>query len=306
MARAKPNSTEPATDCLLSLLPGVAVTQRSHLILVGGCRAVVVSLVAGKSEVVVARVVGVHGAFHQLWGPNQIKSRWLPALQDGLVHAGTQIDPDDFAVAFYGDVFRPAVAAGRPDREELTDIARRSGLMDVVEEHYGPGGMEVLAEEVGREVLRQLLHQLGRYFADRHIRESIRSRLREAVTNDTAVIVAHSMGTVVAYEELVAHPEWNVNSLVTLGSPLGGEFVFPHLDPEPVDGVGSWPGAVAVWTNVVALDDTVVRVPELTARFGSGVKDNMIDNGHRAHDAEPYLNAPVTGAAIAAALVGDD
>lgn len=88
---------------------------------VGDCCAVAVSLVGGNREVVVARVVGVHGAFHQLWEPNQIKSRWLPALQDGLVHAGTEIDPDDFAVAFYGDVFRPQVAAGRPDREEHGD-----------------------------------------------------------------------------------------------------------------------------------------------------------------------------------------
>lgn len=230
----------------------------------------------------------------------------MPALQDGLVHAGTEIDPDDFAVAFYGDVFRPQVAAGRPDREELMEIARRSGLLDAVEEHYGEGGMDALAEEIGREVLRQLLHQLGRYFVDRDIRELIRSRLTEKVTNDTEVIVAHSMGTVVAYEELSAHPEWGVQTLITLGSPLGGEFVFPHLDPEPVGGVGGWPGSVAEWTNVVALDDTVVRVPSLASKFGEGVTDVMIDNGHRAHDAEPYLNAPVTGHAIAAGLARRD
>lgn len=248
-------------------------------------------------------MVGVHGAFHQLWGPNQIKSRWLPALQDGLVHAGTEIEPDDFAVAFYGDVFRPEVAAGRPDREELMEIARRSGLWDAVEEHYGEGGMDALAEEIGREVLRQLLHQLGRYFADDEIRQLIRSRLRALVTDDTKVIVAHSMGTVVAYEELSAHPEWGVRTLVTLGSPLGGEFVFPHLDPEPVGGVGGWPGSVAEWTNVVALDDTVVRETSLASKFGDGVTDVMIDSGHRAHDAEPYLNARVTGRAISAGLV---
>jgi pimeloyl-ACP methyl ester carboxylesterase len=208
-------------------------------------------------------------------------------------------------VAFYGDVFRPDVAAGRPDRDELIEIARRSGLLEVVEEHYGAGGMEALGEEIGREVLKQLVHQLGRYFADDEIRRVIRSRLSAVVTDDTRVIVAHSMGTVVAYEELAAHPDWGVHTLVTLGSPLGGEFVFPHLDPEPVNGVGAWPGSAVAWTNVVALDDTVVRVRELAARFGSGVNDILIDNGHRAHDAEPYLNALATGRAIAAALNGD-
>jgi hypothetical protein len=249
-----------------------------------------------------AVVVGVHGAFHQLWGPNQLKSRWLPALRDGLVHANAELPEDDFTIAFYGDIFRPEVATGRPDRDELIEIARRSGLFSVVEEHYGDDGLEALAAEIGREVLRQLLHQLGRYFADSDIRELIRSRLRAVVSKETSVIVAHSMGTIVAYEELVAHPEWNVHSLVTLGSPLGGEFVFPNLMPQPEAGVGAWPGSIVEWTNVVALDDDVVRVPNLAGHFGDSTRNELIDNGHRSHDAEPYLNAPVTGRAIAAGI----
>jgi len=226
----------------------------------------------------------------------------MPALQDGLVHADMELAPDQFAMAFYGDVFRPEVAAGRPDREELMGIARRSGLLSIIEEQYGSDGLATLAEEIGREVLRQLVHQLGRYFADANTRETIRSRLRDVVTEDTAVIVSHSMGTVVAYEELADHPEWNVHSLVTLGSPLGGEFVFNSIHPSTQGGVGSWPGSVITWTNVVAVDDSVVHVPDLVNHFNGPVRDHMIDNGHRAHDAEPYLNAAVTGQAVAAGM----
>jgi hypothetical protein len=36
--------------------------------------------------------------------------------------------------------------------------------------------------------------------------------------------------------------------------------------------------------------------------FGPRVEELLVDNGHRAHAPEPYLNAEVTGAAIAAAL----
>ena len=45
---------------------------------------------------------------------------------------------------------------------------------------------------------------------------------------------------------------------------------------------------------------------EITARWVPAlrVEDHLVDNGHRAHDVEPYLNASVTGAAIAAALSG--
>jgi hypothetical protein len=47
------------------------------------------------------RIVLVHGAFHELWGPNEIMARWLPALRDGLWHNGAAIaaarrdEPDD-------------------------------------------------------------------------------------------------------------------------------------------------------------------------------------------------------------------
>jgi hypothetical protein len=40
----------------------------------------------------------------------------------------------------------------------------------------------------------------------------------------------------------------------------------------------------------------------LTDQFGPRVEEFVIDNGHRAHSPEPYLNSRPTGAAIAAAL----
>ncbi len=30
------------------------------------------------------RVLLVHGAFNEFWGPHELKVRWLPALRDGL------------------------------------------------------------------------------------------------------------------------------------------------------------------------------------------------------------------------------
>ena len=39
-----------------------------------------------------ARIVIVHGAFNELWGPNELKARWLPAVRDGLWHHGVEVD----------------------------------------------------------------------------------------------------------------------------------------------------------------------------------------------------------------------
>jgi hypothetical protein len=87
-----------------------------------------------------------------------------------------------------------------------------------------------------------------------------------------------------------------------MGSPLATPFAFDQLTPAPVDGVGAWPGSVRSWTNIVAVGDPACGGKGLSGKFGDRVVDHTVDNGHRAHDPEPYLNAAVTGAAIADAL----
>ncbi len=249
-----------------------------------------------------ATIVGVHGAFHQLWGPSAVWQRWAPAIRDGLWQAGADIDPSEIRMAFYGDIFRANVDDGRPSDDELLGIAREIGLTEAIEELAGPDGLEVIANAAGKQSLRQMINQLGRYFADDDLRRRVRARVEDVVADDTRMVIAHSMGTVVAYETLAAHPEWGVETLVTIGSPLGNDWVFQGLRPAPVGGTGAWPGSIARWINVASVGDMAIDEPRLANRFGDGVTDLGVDNGHRAHDAEPYLNAPTTGRAIAAAL----
>ena len=249
-------------------------------------------------------IVGVHGAFHQLWGPHEVAARWVPAIRDGLWHADVTIDPDDVAIAFYGDLFRANVTDGRPSDDDLLQIARDAGLTDVMEAIAGPDALEVIARAVGKQSLRQLINQLGRYFTDDALRATVRSRLEAVVEPDTRVVIAHSMGTVVAYETLCEHPEWGVRTLVTLGSPLGGDWVLGKLRPVAPGGVGAWPGSIERWFNVASVGDEACAEPQLATCFGPRVVDLGVDNGHRAHDPEPYLNAPTTGRALAEALAG--
>ena len=70
-----------------------------------------------------------------------------------------------------------------------------------------------------------------------------------------------------------------------------------------MDGQGAWPGPIERWVNVRAVGDKAAAVA-LAGTFGPKVEDVLVDNGHRAHAPEPYLNAAVTGAAVAAALGG--
>ena len=118
---------------------------------------------------------------------------------------------------------------------------------------------------------------------------------------DTTVVVAHSLGTLVAYEALCAHPEWGITDFVTIGCPLAANVVHPRLEPCPTDGTGVWPGSVLRWTNIADANDPAAANP-LAGKFAGSVMEYRVDNGHRVHDPEPYLNNRWTGRAIATAL----
>ncbi len=248
-----------------------------------------------------AAVVGVHGAFHELWGPHQIAGRWIPALRDGLALAGADVDPGDVEMAFYGDLFRPD-PAHPVDDAELRDVARRTGIIDAATQLVGADGLGPLVEQIGREQVRRTIAQLGTYFDDEHVRAAVRGRVAAAIGPDTTVVIAHSLGSVVAYEVLAAEEGPARLDLVTIGSPLGHHAVIgADLEPPLVDGIGRWPRCVRRWTNVTAIGDPVADGHPVGAVFPD-VVDARIDNGHRPHDPEPYLCARVTGAAVAAAV----
>jgi pimeloyl-ACP methyl ester carboxylesterase len=135
-----------------------------------------------------------------------------------------------------------------------------------------------------------------------HLEAEVRARFGRVVGPETRVVIGHSLGSVVSYLALVRHPEWAVPNLVTLGSPLATDRVFATLGTVGPDGFGAWPTALDRWVNVAAHDDPVVAGTRLADRFGPRVEDRIVDNGHRPHDPEPYLNAAATGAAVAAAL----
>ena len=152
------------------------------------------------------------------------------------------------------------------------------------------------------------LQQVRRYMTDPVMRRAVQDRVAAAVDEDTRVVVGHSLGSVVAYEALCAHPEWPVRALVTLGSPLGiRNLIFDRLVPAPAAGesgkpAGAWPGGVQAWMNVADAGDVVALVKDLRPLFGAEVACYLVDNGSHAHDVRPYLTAAETGAAIAAGL----
>jgi pimeloyl-ACP methyl ester carboxylesterase len=146
------------------------------------------------------------------------------------------------------------------------------------------------------------LRQVRLYFSDESLRTRIKERLIQTIQPDTRVVVAHSLGTVVAYEALWSHPDAPVAALVTLGSPLGvPSIVLERLRP-PAGHVGrgtlGWPKALRSWTNIADEGDVVALIKRLHTAFGERIDDVTVNNGARAHSAEAYLSTAATGRAV--------
>lgn len=153
----------------------------------------------------------------------------------------------------------------------------------------------------GEQAVLFLLKQVKEYLHNPQTKQAIQDRVIKKVTSETKVIIGHSLGSVIAYECLCAHPEWNVETFVTLGSPLGmSPIVFDALTPAPQSGKGTYPN-VKRWFNVADQGDIVALEKALAPRFGA-VEDRLVHNGWESHSATRYLNTKEAGSAIATGL----
>jgi pimeloyl-ACP methyl ester carboxylesterase len=279
-----------------------------------------------------ALIVGIHGIAQQVRGPEVLRQAWAPALRDGVVLSGAEPpDEADLEIAFYGDLFRAqgGKAVGGP-RYVASDV-EEGFERELLEAWWAEAaaGEESVPDADARTKLRTprtvqralnalsqsrffaglterliigFIKQVHAYLDDEGVRAQIQARVDRVAGTGSAVLVGHSLGSVVAYEAACAHPGWDL-ALVTLGCPLGiRNLVFERLRPLPQGGRGQFPAGAATWTNVADTGDVVALVKRLAPLFGDRVQDLLVNNGSNAHDVSPYLTAVQTGHAIAEGL----
>lgn len=295
-----------------------------------------------------AKVVFVHGVGKQYLSEDSLARDVVPELRGGVRLTEAPVpDAADVAVAFYGDLFRPKGTRSAQELPyDATDVesddefqflmewwAEAARTDPAVPDPNAQGkrgrvgwaasralrltavrsaldaltGAAYLRGVIDRALIGDLKQMVG-YFTDQDIRAEARARVAARITPETRVVVAHSLGSVVAYETLCDkeyNADWDVHMLVTLGSPLGMRaVVLDRLCPRP-DGLrAQWPERLREWTNVADSTDIVAVVRELGPAFGDGVNDILVHNGSHMHDATRYLTAVETGRAIATGLGG--
>ena len=150
-----------------------------------------------------ARIVVVHGAFNELWGPNELKARWLPALRDGVWHHDVALADDDVEVCFYGDLFRRAPGTEADRRLEHS----RAGIADALGGLTGGDAIAALGQAASDAAFDRTVDMVTIMATDPDLRAKIRGRIEPLIDDDTRALVAHSLGTVLAYMALANHPQ---------------------------------------------------------------------------------------------------
>jgi hypothetical protein len=278
------------------------------------------------------KLVLVHGRSQQRKDPAQLQEQWLDALRYGAERADAAL-PDDLKVEFpfYGDLLDDLVrqtqaaiwsevnAKGpNPDTADMTlrgelieEIARSAGLTeaDIARElaaepiERGPGNWEWIQAALraldrvpgfNGAVIDVFTRDVFVYLAYPAVRKQVDKVVADAIGDEPCVVVAHSLGTVVAFNTLrarAASPE--CLRLVTLGSPLGIRAIKNRLTPTPI----SSPACVRSWFNAYDDRDPVALVALDAANFDVQPpienKSDVANFTDNRHGIEGYLSDPV-------------
>jgi hypothetical protein len=287
------------------------------------------------------KLVFIHGRAQEGRGREVIRQVWISALVAGLDKSSLRlpIDPSQIALPYYGEslfdltrnlskIEAAAIAKGGlgSDRilafeaEALEDIRVTAGISDsevqgLVEGDVTSKGPEnwpwVLAivraidkfrPGISSGAIRLILRDVYVYSTRRGIADAIDEIIKNDILLAPTVVVAHSLGTVVAYNILRNDSRpLQVHKLVTVGSPLGIRAVRRTLVPLKSPKSHAWFNAFDP-RDIVALNPLDgANFPVSPAIHNKANVDNFTSNRH---GVAGYLSDAVVAREIYEALSG--
>lgn len=276
-------------------------------------------------------IIGIHGLNNKP-APDILRNWWKASIAEGISRncGGQRVDVD-FVLAYWADVMysapvalaevaEPYVAAGGSGPlprsgmsiGSITAARIQEGVGKVLEKVFGAP----VAEDVIRDAFETRAPDLHRYRHHRATRNAVRERLRERLRAARAggrqiMLIAHSMGSIVAYDVLRAAsrnlPGLRISHFVTLGSPLGLVEV-----KEIVSAPLRVPECVARWSNFADPRDYAARWDTRLSNdyransAGVTISDHLVINGYVNRSGKPnphkiygYLRTPEMSELIA-------
>jgi len=149
------------------------------------------------------------------------------------------------------------------DKREATDLRSRLRLAF----YRAVDHLPIMVPQLAPKKSAQHIRDLHRYVRnDENLGASTRDLLRAQLTDAAhhgrkVLLIGHSMGSVIAYDTLWQLTQeqgesLRLDTLMTLGSPLGQRYIQRHLLGARRSGAGRYPANIENWVNISAAGDT--------------------------------------------------
>jgi hypothetical protein len=273
-------------------------------------------------------IIGIHGLLNK--PPNdQLQKWWSLSIEEGLTRNLEISYVPSFELVYWADVRNPnpipvqhlddpywKMSEEEPLKRYEMDF---SDALRSIANKYGGRILDKEKDLIGlgtnvEKILGVGLDDLDDYYKNVEIRKKIRAKLSSAIESNEGrriLVVAHSMGSIVAYDVLRKFDKVNFQnpiSLITIGSPLGMPIVSKKIREEFSS--TNTPKNVGLWINMSDPGDRVAIDCELEDEYGSNqsgvkVKDVFVHNEYVSpkgeennHKSYGYLRAPEFSEAV--------
>jgi pimeloyl-ACP methyl ester carboxylesterase len=159
------------------------------------------------------------------------------------------------------------------------------------------------AGSLSQSAIEQFIRDVYLYSTKSGVRDAVDAIVRAKFTEQPTIVVAHSLGSVVAYNVLRSDPRnLNVPLLVTVGCPLGIRAIRNQLIPL------KYPAPVDAWYNAFDPRDVVALFPLDEQNFPVNPAvtnfDGVSNHTDNRHGIDGYLDDPKIAARILDGLTG--
>lgn len=300
-------------------------------------------------------IIGIHGLGNK---PQKylLQKWWKDAMLEGMKSHGVNKKLPDFELIYWADIlyekplnkwekdsnnpyFLDEPYTKAPESVELEDYSFRKKITDFISDQLN----KIFLNEdktlnysfLTDIIVKKYFRDLDVYYVEEckdkndnycKARDLIRDRIAKTITKYKGYeicIIAHSMGSIVAYDVLnYIIPENEINTLITIGSPLGLPVVVSKIAAEQkrkYNGKSIMvtpPGITSNWFNIADIMDHVALNYKLTDDFLQNErmvapKDFLVQNNYQIngiknpHKSFGYLRAPEFSA-ILSDYIGDN
>ena len=251
-------------------------------------------------------IIGIHGLGNK--PPKYLLEEWWRlSINEGLKKIKSHFDEYDFKLVYWADSLHsdPLNPYENDKDSELflsekyepaakINKVKSNGFKEIFINFYKKQRDKILFNETLHVkfpsltdlIIKHFFKDLDIYLTKQCVEENksdclakdiIRDKLADALRKHKEkeiLLIAHSMGTIVTYEVLIeVEDEVNIDSLITIGSPLGVPFIFEKLKndkcivPGEESKLRTPENILNEWKNLADLDDKIARSADMSKIF---------------------------------------